>query len=69
MELPQKNRLQEILSNIHLDYVDENNLSELIYTASECGLISGVELEEIETIAKIFKLASMYDDIPEKLRM
>lgn len=61
--------LEEILSNVHLNFPDTNVLRELLYTAVQCGLIEGVCEEDVETITKIFSIASMYDRVPEELRM
>lgn len=69
----QREVLEEILGNIHMDTPDDSVLRELIYTAEETGMIDPVYLDEIETVVKIFSLAVMYTqdktNVPEAIRM
>lgn len=69
--MKQQEILEEILANIHLNYPNEAVLMELMYTASETGILDvNTDPEDIETIVKIFQLAIGYGDkVPEELRM
>ena len=63
--------LQETLKNVLTKHPNKDTLSELLYTATECGFIEGIDVDEAMFIYKLVKLARMYQDEPleEELRM
>lgn len=63
--------LEEILAETHIKTPDSGVLSDLLYTASESGIINVFcDFEDIEVIAKIYNMAIEYGNVvPEELRM
>ncbi|MNC39735.1 hypothetical protein D3C75_884070 [compost metagenome] len=70
-ERPQRTYLKEFLNTLNLD-IDgrEQVLSELMYTASETGIIDNMSSVDAIIIWKIVELAKSFGDtIPDELRM
>ena len=63
--------LYETLKNVLTKEPNKGTLNELLYTASECGLIENTGVEEAMIIYRIVELARSYNDEPleEELRM
>lgn len=70
-ERPQLSHLKARLAGIELNLSgQERTLSELMYTASETGLIENMSSVDAITIWKIVELSKSFgDNIPEELRM